>query len=296
MVKLNTKTYPGFLLFGTLSLFMLLVLYTFLLINKYDLSKVPNLRKVAAEYRASLVENYLSRRYKDDSILILGDSQVMGGRLPEKYIFSTLLKNSLDANIINLAFGDSRILDSTFILDYAFKNGMKFSAITYNINHAHVKKYDFRRIDLENRKSYLHGLYKDLKSFMFMVFFKDPLEKIPSELEMYKYPGYFDMSEKTVQSYGENLKNLIQVAKKVSGKVIIYSAPHSREAVIDNNANDLEKLLSFDLSMKNICLKNKVSYFRPNIFESKYYYDIVHFNTKGHMEMARLLERELKTP
>jgi hypothetical protein len=296
MIKLNFKTYPGFLLLGTLSLLMLLALYIFFLINKYDSSRIPNLRKVATEYRASLIDNYLSRRYKDNSILILGDSQVMGGLLPEKYIFSTLLDNSLGVNMLNLAFGDSRILDNTYVLDYAFKKGMKFNAITFNINQAHVKMYGFRRVDLDKRKSYLHGLYRDLKSFLFLVFIKDPTTKVPGKLQLHKYPGYFDMSGKNIQSYAEKLEIFIEAAKKLSKKVIIYSAPHSREAVIYNNANDIENLLSFDLSMKDICLKKKVSYFRPDIFESKYYYDIVHFNAKGHREMARLLERELKSP
>ena len=104
MFKLNTKTYPWFLLVGTFFVLVLLAFYTFSLINKYDSHRIPNLRKVPTEYRASLVDNYLGRVYENDSILVLGDSQANGAQYPTEDIYSTLLQNSLDTQIFNLAF------------------------------------------------------------------------------------------------------------------------------------------------------------------------------------------------
>ena len=55
----------------------------------------------------------------------------------------------------------------------------------------------------------------------------------------------------------------------------------------------MEKLPKFNSILKGICLEKNVSYFEPNIFESKYFIDIVHFNTEGHKKMAGLLQNEL---
>ena len=87
---------------------------------------------------------------------------------------------------------------------------------------------------------------------------------------------------------------MIGLAKKLSTKVLIVSTPHSREAVVYNNKGDIEKLSKIDFIIKSLCQKNGVSYLEPNITESKYYRDIVHFNTDGHKKMSKLIEKEFK--
>jgi hypothetical protein len=293
MFKLNTKTYPWLLFVGTFFVLVLLAFYTFSLINKYDSNRIPNLRKVPAKYRASLVDNYLGRVYENDSILVLGDSQANGALYPTEYIYSTLLQNSLETHIFNLAFQDSRILDNIYILKHALEKEMKFKAVIFSVNHAHVKESDFQRIELKNRKDHLAGLYRDLKSFVLLAFTPNPKIRPSEKLSLYLYPNYFDLNAVNVQLYTGKLNLFLDVAKRLTEKIIVFPTPHSQEAVVYSDKSDIEKLSKFNSILKGICLVKNVSYFEPNIFESKYFIDIVHFNTEGHKEMARLLQKEL---
>jgi hypothetical protein len=239
------------------------------------------------------VDNYISRVYENDSLLVLGDSQANGALYPTEYVYSTLMQNALNTNILNLAFQDSRILDNIYILEYALKKEMKFKAVIFSVNHAHVKKSDFQRIELKARKNYLAGLYRDLKSFMSFAFTPNPKIKPSEDLSLYKYNEYFDMDAASIQSYVDKLTLFMELAKRLSEKVIIFPSPHSREAINYSDKRDFERLSKFNLMLKSICEEKNVSYFEPNIFESKYFIDIVHFNTEGHKEIARLLQNEL---
>ena len=67
-------------------------------LNSYNENRIYSIRKVPDEYRISLVERFIDKNYKNNSILVLGDSQPNGHLFPEKFIFSKLLENKLNKN------------------------------------------------------------------------------------------------------------------------------------------------------------------------------------------------------
>jgi len=295
MFKINDKTYVK--LTFALSLFVIFFVYFFILINiyKYKSNRIYNLRKVSSEYRVTLLNDFFDNQYKKNSILVVGDSQPNGHFYPTEYIYSTILQKKIKTNILNIAFQDARILDNIYILNYAHKKNFHFKAIIFNVNQSHVKNSDFLHLELEvnNIINYKLGILKDMKSFLRLSLYPNPISKPNEKIKMNIYNNYFDMNENSIKSYSAKLLNLIKISKDIAEKIIIYITPHSKNAVLYNNTNDIDVLKHFSLYIKKICNEQNVQCLEPNIFEDSYYLDIVHFNSKGHQKMADILYNSL---
>lgn len=294
MFSIKKKFYVFSLL---ILVFLILLISSFIFyyqIETYDSNRIYNLRNVDKKYRAILLENYIDRVYKENSILILGDSQPNGHNFPDKFIFSTLLQDELNTNIINLAFQDSRILDNIFILNYCKEKNYKFKAIIFNINHSHIKESEFQHLDLKNKINWKISIYSNLKSFYRLAFNPNP-DSIPKEsITFAKYPDYFGMNNLTINSYIHKIETIIKLSKSISINTIFYLTPHSINAIKYNKQDDLEKIKLFNKNIINYCQINSIDCFEPDIFEDKYFIDIVHFNSLGHRKMADLLKIKFK--
>lgn len=263
-------------------------------LNSYNESRIYSIRKVPDEYRISLVERFIDKNYKNNSILVLGDSQPNGHRFPEKFIFSKLLENKLNKNILNLAFQDSRILDNTIILEYLIENNLKFDSIIFNVNQSHIKVNNFSHLKKEKDSYYILGILKESKAFRDFVENPNPIILPSDKLKLTKYNNYFRMSEQQLIDYINKLEVFITLAKKISDNVIIYITPHSINAVKYNNEKDIEILNKFSHDIIKFCENKGVKCIDIDITEDDYYIDIVHFNSKGHEKMSEILYNSLK--
>lgn len=294
MFKLKRKTFVITVVFAVIIGLLFMSLMLIGKISSYDENRIYNLRKVDKTYRVKLLEAYIDRVYKKNSILILGDSQPNGHNFPNEYIFSTLLEKKLQQNIINMAFQDSRILDNLYILDYCKNKNYKFEKVIFNINQSHIKQSSFQHLDVLNKMDYKLKIFKDLKSFFKIAFVPNPVS-LPSEnLKLTKYENYFDMNNTSINLYLNKVEKLINESKKVTNELIIYLTPHSTNAIQFNDENDLEKINQFNKLVYNKCEKKLITCFEPKIFDDKYYIDIVHFNSLGHQKMSEELFELLK--
>ncbi len=263
-------------------------------LNSYNENRIYSIRKVPDEYRISLVERFIDKNYKNNSILVLGDSQPNGHLSPEKFIFSKLLENKLNKNILNLAFQDSRILDNTIILEYLIENNLKFDSIIFNVNQSHIKVNNFSHLKKEKDSYYILGILKESKAFRDFVENPNPIILPSDKLKLTKYNDYFSMSEQQLTDYINKLEVFIDLAKKISDNVIIYITPHSINAVKYNNEKDIEILNKFSHDIIKFCENKGVKCIDIDITEDNYYIDIVHFNSKGHEKMSEIFYDILK--
>lgn len=112
---------------------------------------------------------------------------------------------------------------------------------------------------------------------------------------MAKYRNYFDMNNLTIASYQSKVAELVNITKKLTQNQIIYLTPHSTNALKYNNKNDINTINKYNQNILKYCKKNNIYCFEPNIKDDKYYIDIVHFNSLGHIEMSNQLKKILKT-
>ena len=268
---------------------ILYIVFSLYKLNLYNENRIYSIRKMPVEYRMSLIENFIDKKYKENSILVLGDSQANGHMYPEEFIFSKLLQNKLNKNIINLAFQDSRILDNTEILKYLLEKNMKFETIIFNVNQSHVQINNYSRLkeDKEVKNSYyIFGTLKEPKAFKDFLENPNPTSMTSDKLNLRKFSNYYNMNEKHIEEYILKLNDFVNIAKNISNRVIIYITPHSLNAVKYNNENDIEVLNNFSKKILNFCKNKNVECIEIDITEDNYYIDIVHLNSKGHEKMS----------
>ncbi len=293
-MKLTNKKY---IIFLPISLTSILLATYFLIninINLYNENRVYSLRKVSPEYRVSLLNAFINKNYKENSILILGDSQPNGHAYSEKFIFSKLLQKSLEKNILNLAFTDSRILDNIYILEYLMSNNMKFDYLIFNVNQSHIKQNDFQHLNIKNGQNYQYGILKEFNSFINLTLNPNPIGKPSENIFLTKYENYFEIKKEKQKEYFDRLEIFVNLAKNISNNVIIYITPHSQNAVKFNNENDIGILNKFTQDVFNFCENKDIKCIDIDITEDDYYIDIVHFNSKGHEKMNDILFNILK--
>ncbi len=295
MYNMNNKSYIISLISFIIIIVSIMYFSIFMPIYNYDSNRIYNLRIVPKIYRSSLLEKFIDITYKKDSILVLGDSQPNGFGYPDKYIFSTLLENKLNKNIINASFQDARIIDNIFTLNYVKKRKMKFNSIIFNVNEAHIRTPLFQRLDTEFNIDYKIGILKNRNQFQkFSTNFN--ITKFPKKENFHKRnykANYFEMSKNNLDIYYNKLVHLMKIAKSISNNVIIYVTSHPEEEIkrLDYNMTELNM---FYREIKNICIQNNVVYIEPKIIENHYFRDIVHFNSKGHEKMSKILYNIMK--
>ena len=294
MFYIKDKNYSkGFIL---ISLLILFSIYMSILrpINDYNSSRIYDLKAIPEIYRVSLLKKFLDKQYVKNSILILGDSQPNGYMYPTKDIFSSILSKQLNKKVINAAFPDESITDNLYALEYLKSKNMHFETIIFNINHSHPQKDNHHHLDLNESIDYKIGILEISNTFKYFPNKFNPKTN-PGDA-FYQYPkleNYFNMPNKPFNLYLLRVKKLITLAKSISQRVIIYETAHCLEDVRRLKLNEVaEKKLGDKVA--NICQENNVTFLRTNITEKKYFKDIVHFNTKGHIKMAEILYNEIK--
>jgi len=294
MFNIKGKNYlKGFVL---ISLSILLYMYVSILqpIYSYDSSRIYDITLVNDKYGVSLINKFLDKQYAKSSILVLGDSQPNGFRYPTKYIFSTVLSKKLDKKVINAAFGNARVLDHIYVLEYLKNKNREFETIIFNVNPAHLTEMNRRRFELNNAVDYKIGILKNNNAFKEFSNNFNPATK--PDIAFYAYdslPNFFDMPDESLDLYLLQLEEMIILAKSISKHVIIYAAPHCSEEIQRLNL-DRVNINKLESKVLNICNENNVTFLKPEITEKKYFNDIVHFNSKGHIQMADILYRMIK--
>lgn len=294
MFNLTGKTYSKYLLLSVLSVWVVLGALTYSVIISYESNRIYNPRKVPKEYRVELIKDYIDRVYKKSSILFIGDSQPNGHLFPTNKIFTTLLENKINKNVLNLSFQDARILDNIYILTYLKDNNMTFNKIIFNVNQSHIKVNNFTRLEVEKKKDYKLAIWKNLKSFTKLSLQPNPTSTPKEAITLKKYDNYFDMNHTSIKNYSNKLLKLIKLSKSIADDTIIYITPHSHNAILYNNKDDIIPLENFSKVICTVCKNENVKCLEPNIVDDKYYIDIVHFNSLGHEKMSNILNTYLK--
>ena len=293
MFNVNKKKYIKYLFGIVLTTIFVLVTTSYYFIVNYTSNRIYNPRKVPKEYRVELIKDYINRVYKENSILFIGDSQPNGHKYPTDKIFTTLLQNKIEKNVLNFATQDAGILDNIYILNYLKDNHMIFDTVVFNANPLHVKRSDSQRLEVKNPQDYKWAIIKEIKSFLNLALEPNPVNMPNEKIYLKKYENYFDMNTSTLSDYNSKLQNLITVSKSISKNVIVYITPHSKNAVLYNNKDDLKVLENFSKEMFKVCNSENIICFEPSIKDDKYYIDIVHFNSLGHQEMSNKLSKLL---
>lgn len=291
MLNIKNKTfvlvYIGVVITAVFGCYLFIISW----LEYYDSHRIYSVRKVPEEYRVSLVNKYIDNNFKDSKVLILGDSQPNGHLYPDIDIYSTRLENNIGKKVINLAFQDSRILDNIYILEYLIDKGYKVDNLIFNINQSHIKQNNFSRLsEVGVSKVEINlNIIKDINSFVKLILSPNP-NKAPNEnIRFSKYNNYFKIDDDDFDAYLLKLGKFIKLSKVVTNNTLIYITPHSRNAVVFNNRDDLKVLSEFSERVKLFCLNLDVSCVDIDIKEDEYYIDIVHFNSLGHKKMANLL-------
>lgn len=293
-MNFNSKNYTIYLIITVLLIVLVKYILVYFSINNYESNRIYNLRLIPEEYRSSLLKKFLIERYKKNSIWILGDSQPYGFKYPTKFIFSTILENKINRNIINTAFQDASIRDNIFILNYAYSKGLKFDFIIFNANQSHVQYPKHTKLFNEGLMDYKIGILT--KNNVFEKFTQNFSPTSTYQGDKFNsssgIDNYFDMKEIDLITYFNNLKKLIIIARKIAKHVIIYDTPHPVSEIkrLSLNTNNLVK---FSVMTKKLSLEYDVIYLKPDIILNDYYKDIVHFNSKGHEMMSNMLFNEI---
>ena len=170
----------------------------------------------------------------------------------------------------------------------------KFKTIIFNANFHHVMKSDFQRLNIEEREHYIYGIMKNLKSFINFSFNPNAIDFPNEELILKKHTRYFNIDDVSLATYSDKLIKLIDLSKSIGENTIIYITSHAYSGVIYNDKEGEEKLNIFASQIQNICKEKNVHCFEPSIKEDKYFYNIVHFNAKGHKKMASELKKYIE--
>lgn len=294
MFYIKGKNYSIILIVTSLLVLAPIYISIFKQIDAYDSSRIYTITKVPDVYRVSLMNKFLDKQYLENSILVVGDSQPHGFGYPEKYIFSTILAKQLNRKVINAAFRDARIDDNIYTLKYLKNKNMQFKTIIFNVNPAHLQEPKQQRLELNSSVDYKIGILEDSKYFRnFTNHFKPTATP---NITFHKYqlsPNFFDIPNKSLKLYLSQLKKLISIAKVISKQVIIYASPHCISDVKRLKLNSIN-IHNLDKEVLNLCQENNVTFLKPEITKKEYFGDIVHFNAKGHIEMAEILYQVIK--
>ncbi len=295
MFKLNNKRYVLVVMSISAILVSLFSLGIYLSLKFYSNNRIYFIPRVPEEYRHSLVGNFIDHNYREKSILLLGDSQPYGALYPSKYAFSTLLENKLKKNIINLAVPGSRISYSISVLEYLYQNNMKFEKVIFNVNQNHIPGSAALRLQESKErppKDFLIGILNELNSFTQLAVMPDLTEwhKPKGAVKFEKLNrGHFKIEDEDLKAYARELETLIDLAKKVSNDVIIYITPYCLSVLKGNDESILELLEQFSKHIFAFCEEQQIRCINVNMTEDEFYFDFVHFNSKGHEKMSDIL-------
>ncbi len=289
MSYLKNKRYVIQFISLSLLFLSLIWLLIYLPIHNYNSNRIYDLRAVPQRYRASLLEEFLVKQYTPNSILLIGDSQANGYRYPTDMVFSTLLAKKLHKKVINAAFRGERIQDNIYTLTLAKKHHMHFDTIIYNADPSHPREPSLHYINWKDNLNYKIGILKASNIFAQFSLKFNPTTAPNDDIHRYKnLDHYLDMNQTALNRYLKDLKKLISLSKSISKNVIIYYTPHCPSEVKRLKLNTKAATM-FRNSVEKICKENNVTFLNPQIVEEKYYKDIVHLNSKGHIKMANIL-------
>ncbi|MSN96597.1 SGNH/GDSL hydrolase family protein [Campylobacter sp. FMV-PI01] len=294
---MRAKVYLKILFFSFIIIFISSFLFIYFKIKTYDENRVYDVRKIDKSYRLSLINNYIDKKYQKNSILILGDSQTNGDSFTYQSTFAGLLSKKLNKNVIILAFKGARVLDNYQIVKYLIKQKYKFDAIIFDVNQGHTGEVNLKRLDANNSKDYTFEILFNQKSFLNFIFNPNPKKdskKLPLNLYKPHHMGSASHKVENEKIYFQNLLALTNEIKQITKNIVFYTTPRPWNNFKFNSQNDKDIIKNFNQSIKNFCKIQNITYLEPKLYENIFYIDIVHFNKKGHKEMANLLEKTLK--
>lgn len=254
--------------------------------------RIINVRNFDRSLRLGIVQHFLDTRLHNHfDVLTFGDSQPQGyGFTYDKtftYLLSKLLKSE---KTYNMAIQDGRVLDTLTIVDMMKTKGYKTKIAVFCLQAGHPKEPNFRR--LEERPSLFPAIFLFFPRSIFVALVKEIRLKNPKKFKNRRYEDPFKDIER--DEYYLILQDLIISLKEIADEVILYVAPHPREAVeyLGYNYSHLEK---FDKRANDICKKYNVKclYFSDS-FKKDNFIDLVHFNEAGHKKLAGILYDQIR--
>jgi hypothetical protein len=255
-------------------------------------NRIINVRNFDKSLRLGIVQHFIDTRlHKHFDVLTFGDSQPQGFKFTYDKTFTYLLGKMLKSKkTYNMAIQDGRVLDTLSIVNMIKTKGYKTKIAIFCLQAGHVKEPNFRR--LEERPSLFPARFLFYPRSIFVALIKELRIKNPKKFKNNWYIDPFKDIER--DEYYLILQNLIISLKQIADEVILYVAPHPREAV-EYLGYDYSYFEKFYNRANDICKSNDVKclYFSDS-FKKDNFVDLVHLNETGHKKLADILYAQIR--
>lgn len=256
--------------------------------------RLANIRSLREGARVIPVKQMVEFLAKDEhaEVVIIGDSQTYGHRIPYELSPGNALENLIDGHVYNLSIVDGRYSDAIGIIDLLSEAGVNVDYIVLNINPSHAA----RKTSYPDCLHFCRDLFVPLgsPSYLIDLFEKDIHGTDFKDVSSFSYSiredYYVDLDVDYLSAELERVLKIIEEAN-IADKVIAFASPNQAKAfneepyeygfdVSDVLDNALEVCDKFDFT---ICLDYR------NLTRIEHHFDIVHLNSKGIKELTKNL-------
>ncbi|MBK9078400.1 MAG: hypothetical protein IPL91_04320 [Hyphomicrobium sp.] len=252
--------------------------------------RLPNIRIISEECRAPFIRRFIALQdLTKPTMLIFGDSQSFNKGVPAKSTWPARFNELADLrlNIVNLAVVDGRPPDTRFI---AAQLSGKADLAVVNLNQAHFNGLESRKIPplTEAPFEFVRCIVSMRR---FLVTTELPLPDAKPVRERYRKATLAkDRYEMRLDS--GVLRSTVEAVALKADRTIVYITPNNID-VFGDYGYDVQRFKDDSAQMLETCAETVATCFDLSSRMSKAnFYDIVHLNTAGNDNLAKLLLKE----
>lgn len=281
--------------------------------NEISSHRMMEIRAFPEDLRCGIVRYWIKKNVPaNGAVLVVGDSQSFGFNAQSSKIFSFLLAeyDRFSVRIVkNMSIIDGHFDDTRNELNIIHSNNIRFKSVIINVDPAHFKR---EYIVPRHLQSYQYGelslrdvffnkdLLASMKTLAIMNVITNSDVQAPwllkdqdaeqSSPEIMNGPLPDDyISDQNNIKYEDDFISVLQSAKTVSDKIVVYMSPMQLYKKLPNaqkkiRTRYMELCERFSrANVGTVCLDPS------DKFEQKDFVDIVHLSSTGHSKMADLL-------
>ncbi|MDD5673377.1 MAG: hypothetical protein PHC61_04385 [Chitinivibrionales bacterium] len=256
--------------------------------------RAPDIRWVNDAYRANVLDLFIKHKKKEinGGIILLGDSQLYGFKVNEKFTFPFLMSAALGKNVINFAVPGGSVTDAARILKIIQNNGLRPKIIIYGLDieflSDKIEKTYCVLPDSFPRKSNLFLLSQNVANILFKQMLFNYTSKNQKELG----PEPENVARKTFCFSGRNdlnLINLLQEMKRAGERAVIVAVPRNK-ALFRECLSCKQPYFSALVRYKEMVAQSEIAMLDiTEAMDDDCFFDMTHFTHRGHKKMAELL-------
>lgn len=278
--------------------------------NKVSAHRMMEIRSFPENLRCGIVQYWIGKNVpKNGAILVVGDSQPFGWKAKSSNIFSALLDGANHLVVKNGSIVDGHFDDAQNVLRIVANANIRLNAVILNVDPAHFKgeykvprNLPFFKCSALSLPGVLFEM--DLLPFMKEIalihaktnpdyqapwFFRDQdADLLPSETMSEPLAADYISDQNNIK-YEQDFISVLEAAKTVSDKTIVYMSPMQLYKKLPNAQKKIRSRY-MQLCEQFASSNSGVTCLDPNdLFEKKDFLDIVHLSKSGHRKMADIL-------